>query len=1260
MYGGGPPPNWQGPGGLPPPPHLAYQNNHLPHNYHQSPPHFNQGPPHGHRAGLGAPGAPQHLPPPPNLQHSPSPGPAGSPGAYGGDKFPLFVGAIADGVETGWLERVLGTAGPVLSLKRPSPPFAFVEYGDPESVIRALEVVHGTTLVGKTGAEKAITLKADEKTTARLNEYKATRVKSEQTDEYALQVRGDLESIVKLMRRGDAPSTSTLSSDAPGQPTQQGRDRHLQDLAPEDLPENSREVITSEIALFRERAAKKAAEKKEYEALMEQARRNQSQGGNRQQGGQRGQQGGNNWGPRGGQNQQQQQVDPQSYNKPIGFVAAGGPQAGGSQDEVKRDANNVPVFDDEERERDRLARDRREAEAMFRDVSRCFKMERRLENRERGRISNFEREKGRERAMLDSEDRERVMMRERLATWDDEKEADRGREAFYVDRQRWRGQRRPFRARELDADLRDRQTELAQAAALQKQSDDFFASQSDLLSKLGKEGGAIARAGPDEAVKLSFGGGAPKPAAKPVVAPRPAVLGTADDEDEGKKKRALIPLTYDDEIEPVVPGQRLSQAEKERKAREIFERIPSAKESLWTYKMAWGSLSESIIKYKLTPLATKTIVAHLGSEEDELLSAVVDHVRAHKPASELVEELEPVLDEEATEFVRTIWKGLAYELALAAAGLHKLFTSSELIVFFNRFGSVWMSAFALWWRYRSSPNGALEQAVGAVGDISTPFDQLALLSAYELLAANFWWKALGKLPLYVFLAGGRSSSGALRADRRPRSTTVTLLIASAYLPTLVLGVLNFGRKLSTHECVAAGAIALGLWAYLSPPADRLSLWDDDLLFYESAIGGAFVIAHIYVNDLARKLRHQIFGLSGDERTRLPQLLTINFFATAFGLAGVIYDALYGDLHTSLELFLNTGSLFWSVTALNIAFFATQLLQLHPENAPPTSSIPSISIFTNAAAFHHFVDVGSWGWCGVGWVAGGLWIGQYEVERVDEGEKKAMHLKRDSNIPTTASFDQAASGFAHHPSSSRQHSLTTRHYTLAFLLPVMFSLALRFTVPSFTSPGLRFQSSPTGSSTPVLSLVERPPLPLSHGVPIEGGDWESTFHTAIEPNCTNETPVRWPGLRRTGLVSHPRSGNTFVRELVERSTGFQTSTAGYCDGALKTTFLGECDNRANLLIKTHFPDKLWKSRGLPIDRRPGPPVSAINAPAPHKFDQVVHLVDALYSGYHFGHAPKREDGELDHTARLEIVALGSTPSERHDLMTAARTWAFHDS
>ncbi|KAM0754808.1 hypothetical protein T439DRAFT_377233 [Meredithblackwellia eburnea MCA 4105] len=662
-YGAPPPqfqpqqPQQQGPAGYyAPPPH---------HQFHQPPPHQTF-----HRPGLGAPGAAQNLPPPPNLAQSLPPQPqvsTGFPGvtpsaAWNGEKFSLFVGNIAEGVVDGWLERILGTAGPVISLRRPSPPFGFVEYGDPESVLRCLEVVNGALIVGKEGSEKAILIKADDKTRARLDQYETGRVKTEETAEFLQRAKDDLEDIVRLMKSGEPPVTSTLSGPAD---RQRGPDRpfaHLQDLAPEDLPETQREVITSEIALFRERSAKRAAEKKEQERQMEQKRL--AAAAQRNSAAVPGQQNSNNgWGPRGGSNGAAAgAVDPQSYNKPIGFVAGTGSRGA----ENVESAPTGPT--DEEQERSRLERERREAENMFRD------RERRLEGRERSRMQAVERERAKERSVLDQEDRDRVATRERLSMWDDDKEAERGHELFYADRVRWRAQRRQFRTREMEADSRDRKIEAEQLAALHKESEDFLARQADMFAKIseGKNRG-IARALPsaEDGVKLSFGA-APKVAPKAAPPPRPAVLGSAEDDEDGKKKRELIPLSYsddEDEEKPRVGKLAMSASERERKIEEIESEVPQSKDALWSYQVAWGSLSESIISEKIKPLTVKLIVDHLGGEEEELLNAVEDHIRSHKDASALVDELEPVLDDEATEFVRKIWRSLIVHLALAQAGI---------------------------------------------------------------------------------------------------------------------------------------------------------------------------------------------------------------------------------------------------------------------------------------------------------------------------------------------------------------------------------------------------------------------------------------------------------------------------------------------------------------------------------------------------------------------------------------------------------------
>jgi len=528
-------------------------------------------------------------------------------------------------------------AGPVLSLRRPTPAFAFVEYGDPESVLRCLQVVNGAEICPPEGQPKALLVKADDKTRARLDEYEATREKTEvslsrpwtpdsvakrartdppppapthptsQTHADALaQAQSDLIAILSLIRTGAAPSSQAPAARA----GEEGGARSLRastdltELEAQELPEEHREIITGEIAHFRERMAKvkakKEAEARQREAQIKaMAQRSAAPS------------------PSAGASRFASSAqDPQSFNKPIGFVAQGGAGVGaGAGPSGAAEAAAPPEVMDVEKERLRAERVAREADALFRDVGSHFgihirnrqsmrtdcctmyvtlQRERRYEQRERNRIVGVERERARERQLTEQEERERRSMAERLAAWDDDREAEKGRELFYSDRQRWRAQRRAARQREVEADERDRATEEAQLATLSKQADEFLSNALPDLKPL-----AAGRAGdgtPGGAVKVSFGAAAAKPVAKAAPAVRAPVMGLADEEDDVKKKRELIPLSYsddeDDDKKPQVSGR--------AKRESVLAAVPDNQAGLWAFHIKWNALNKVSTRHTCT------------------------------------------------------------------------------------------------------------------------------------------------------------------------------------------------------------------------------------------------------------------------------------------------------------------------------------------------------------------------------------------------------------------------------------------------------------------------------------------------------------------------------------------------------------------------------------------------------------------------------------------------------------------------------------
>ncbi|QRW07752.1 RNA recognition motif protein [Ceratobasidium sp. AG-Ba] len=333
-------------------------------------------------------------------------------------------------------------------------------------------------------------------------------------------------------------------------------------------------------------------------------------------------------------------------NKPVGFVKESGAPAG-----------NAPLKTDEEREKERLDARRREEDNSFRD------RERRYEPRERQRIAAIERQMQRERGLARAEEKDRQELGQRLAEWDD----DQSDEPFYVDRARWRQTRARFLASETAADDQSRALEARQAEHLRLESEAFLARQMDELRALAEE---------QRKAGLLLDDGAPvqlaisaikkeekkeeKPAPKPV-APK-VVFGAEDDEDLGARRRRgqLVKLDFE-------------AAEKERiveRLHKVRDSVPKNAEALWKAKVKWDALTDAVVDNKILPLATKKLVEYLGElDDDDMVVFIVDHVKGRKPPQELVEALEPVLVEEATDLVLAIWRQVVFESGCYGEGL---------------------------------------------------------------------------------------------------------------------------------------------------------------------------------------------------------------------------------------------------------------------------------------------------------------------------------------------------------------------------------------------------------------------------------------------------------------------------------------------------------------------------------------------------------------------------------------------------------------
>ncbi|GAC95178.1 RNA recognition motif containing protein [Pseudozyma hubeiensis SY62] len=548
----------------------------------------------------------------------------------------LFVGSISPGISDSWLTQLLEACGHLRSLKRASKAFGFAEYADPDSVLRAIEVLQGRELPSM-GAEasappKKLLVKADEKTKRFLERYQQTRVAS--SDDQARQSRA-LSAVKDIVRQMSDPN-ARIETD-PSKPGYVVPD-HLKDLPPEELPEDQRATVLGEIEQFRQAAAARDAETRRREAeyerqrAVERARREHLE----------------NTASASTSRNGRPNEDPQSYRKPVDFHAAGAYDA-------HADAAREPEDLDELQEQQRRERKKAAAQAAAADAERAYMV------RERQRLAHWEKEQDRQQAEAEKWQREGVAMLRRYEDWDDDTATRK--ELFYTDRHRWRQFRASARRREQEADDQDRAAEAQEKQRAQQETEDFLALQAAEMAKLTQQqraagvlvqekGGALAP------IKLNFAGiskndssadgatgaastatngtGAHHAAAAgpgSIVKPGTAVLGEAEEEDSRKKSGRLTHIKLESD---------LSEQDKARKMAEIAQSLPSASGELFERSPEWDYVDEQLIQSKYRPWVDAEIEDSLGEKVEELVMVVVEALQKRSSAAKLVDQVEPV------------------------------------------------------------------------------------------------------------------------------------------------------------------------------------------------------------------------------------------------------------------------------------------------------------------------------------------------------------------------------------------------------------------------------------------------------------------------------------------------------------------------------------------------------------------------------------------------------------------------------------------
>ncbi|KAF4979454.1 hypothetical protein FZEAL_4351 [Fusarium zealandicum] len=590
----------------------------------------------------------------------------------------IFIHQIPDGVGgDGGMERLLGAVGKLrkwdsaasVTDDHKGVKFGFALFEDPWSLSTAIKLLHeqGVEVPAKRqqassdgpkddsyeGIDKVkLQVAVDESSLNYIESYEESQDGSLGTEKLEA-AKAALKDVVRDMFY---PKTNTAadSQDVSMGNTESGDNVEVvniplaQDDELADIPAEMREVVAQEISAFRERSIQRDMERLRREEEMEEMERRRN----------------------GAHRPSRIESPPPSNNIPLGPRgsvpnAPSGPKGQNGQNRVafvNGGISNTDLSINQEDE-DTDASDgevyRRHQSKKQADEDKSYlEAERKWSNRERSRQAALERERERERQDAESFERRKQEQLDREKAWDDEKEASRKAHAYYRDHSGWARKRAGDRADEEARDEADRRAEhdeqrreKVEMERARGMADSFLDKQAEEMEE--RQAPSVSAPQP---FKLSLGAAAQKAHASRAAPQRRTIAeveGLLDDEEaDASTKRQLVPIQFEpNSITASMTEEEISQA-----VRSLAQEIPSDKDGLWSWKVKWDYMDDGIVRDKLRPFVEKKIVEYLGVQEEMLVEAVEEHLRAHGTAAALAEELEGALDDEAEDLVKKLWR----------------------------------------------------------------------------------------------------------------------------------------------------------------------------------------------------------------------------------------------------------------------------------------------------------------------------------------------------------------------------------------------------------------------------------------------------------------------------------------------------------------------------------------------------------------------------------------------------------------------------
>ncbi|XP_023541514.1 RNA-binding protein 25-like isoform X1 [Cucurbita pepo subsp. pepo] len=142
-----------------------------------------------------------------------------------------------------------------------------------------------------------------------------------------------------------------------------------------------------------------------------------------------------------------------------------------------------------------------------------------------------------------------------------------------------------------------------------------------------------------------------------------------NDEDTYRSKDENKTTDRDRERDRVLDKVKTPDNKKLLDAKQLIDMIPKTKEELFSYDINWAIYEKHALHERMRPWISKKITEFLGEEETTLVDYIVSSTQEHVKASQMLELLQSILDEEAEMFVLKMWRMLIFEIKKVETGL---------------------------------------------------------------------------------------------------------------------------------------------------------------------------------------------------------------------------------------------------------------------------------------------------------------------------------------------------------------------------------------------------------------------------------------------------------------------------------------------------------------------------------------------------------------------------------------------------------------